>query len=64
MSRKGIITMPTRMTPTDFFQEMASQLTDVVKRPFRDEPMTVVELREISDRITALCEKEERNCEL
>ena len=56
--------MPIRMTPTDFFQEMASHLTEVVKRPFRDEPMTVEELDELSERIVKLCEEEKRNYEL
>ena len=51
--------MPTkRVNPTDFFQLMAAELTTVTKQPFRDEPMTIEELNEISNRILALCEKE------
>ena len=46
------------MIPTDFYEAMADQLTEVVKRPFRSEPMTAAELDEIADRILKLCAKE------
>ena len=46
------------MKPHEFFEAMADQLTEVVKRPFRAEPMTAAELEEIADRILKLCEKE------
>ena len=49
------------MNPSDFFEAMADQLTEVVKRPFRSEPMTAAELDEVADRILKLCEKEKQH---
>jgi hypothetical protein len=49
------------MRPVDFFAEIGNIMTLVVKRPYRDEPLTDEELDSITDQILILAEKEKSN---
>lgn len=37
--------------PNEFYQDLADLVTQVVKRPFRDEPVTLDELDSIGDKV-------------
>ena len=47
------------MKPNDLYEELASIVVGVVKRPFRPEPVTKEEYSEILYRIMRLVEKQE-----
>ena len=46
------------MTPYEIVEAFAGIVTETVKRPFRDEPLTEEELDIISDRIVRLTDEE------
>ena len=50
------------MTPNDLYEELASIVVGVVKRPFRPEPVTKAEMSEITYQVLRLAERmEEQN---
>jgi hypothetical protein len=52
------------VTPNELFEEIASIVTQVTKKPFRTEQLTWNELDAISDRIMMLCEDEKAKLQM
>lgn len=51
------------MTPNELFEELASIVTLVTRKPFRTEHLNHAELDRISDRVMLLCEDEKAKLE-
>src|SRR5262245_35847659 len=52
---------PMRHKPSDFYAEIASIVDRVVKKPYRDEPLTDHEIDVIQDQVMMLCAKERKD---